>query len=208
VPSCLPLRVVAVTKTASLAAMVAAYEAGCRHMGENRLSLALAKQAVWPPDLNGLHWHWIGPLQRNKLTKGVGRFHLIQSVETLAQAEAINRLAEQQGQPQAVLLQVNASAEPQKHGWPLSTTAEVLKPLTQLPFLEVRGCMTMAHYNASATECAHTFAQLRQWQANQITTIFPQALELSMGMSDDVVQAVAQGASLVRLGRRLFSTEA
>jgi pyridoxal phosphate enzyme (YggS family) len=200
-----PVTLIAVSKTASLPAMVEAYYAGCRHFGENRVQVALAKQAEWPPELTGIHWHLIGPLQRNKVTKAVGAFSLIHSVEDVALAEAINRVAQQRGIVQPILLQLNASAEAQKHGWPLTTTRQELQPLLSLQNIKLMGCMAMAAEGASPDQLHTTFAQVRHWRDEILKKDFPQALELSMGMSDDSATAIAEGATMVRLGRAVFA---
>jgi len=200
-----PVTLIAVSKTATLEAMIAAYHAGCRNFGENRVQLALAKQAEWPAELNNVRWHLIGPLQRNKVTKAVGAFHLIHSVETLELAEAINRVAQQKEVTQPILLQLNATAEPQKHGWPLSTTAQQLHSLLSLKYVHVQGTMAMAKEEASPTEVQATFAQVRQWNDDVLKKDFAQAIELSMGMSDDSAYAIVEGSTMVRLGRAVFA---
>jgi pyridoxal phosphate enzyme (YggS family) len=200
-----PVTLIAVSKTASLPAMIEAYHAGCRHFGENRVQVALAKQADWPAELSGVNWHLIGPLQRNKVTKAVGAFSLIHSVEDVALAEAINRVAQQRGVVQPILLQLNASAEPQKHGWPLGTNHHELQPLLALHNLEVKGCMAMAAEGATPAQLHATFAQVRHWRDKLLKKDFAQALELSMGMSDDSATAIAEGATMVRLGRAVFA---
>jgi hypothetical protein len=185
--------------------MIAAWEAGLRHFGENRIQDALAKQAVLPPDLvDGVTWHLIGPLQRNKVTKAVGAFSLIHSVENLALAEKIAIRASALGEVQAVLLQVNMGREPQKHGFIPEALDGLLPALLALPALEVRGLMTVAPHTQAVSQLQEVFFGLAHLRDRLAKTYLRPLPELSMGMSGDYGHAIACGATIIRVGAFLF----
>ena len=194
------VRIVAVTKTHGPAAVRAAWDAGLRDVGENRVQEALPKQDA-TRDL-AMTWHLVGGLQRNKVRHAVGRFGLIHSVDRVELGTELQRRADA-GTRQPILVQVNCSAEPQKGGVEPDALPRLLDELRPLDRLEVRGLMTMAAYDASSSEQRRTFATLRRLREAAIARghVLP---ELSMGMSDDYPAAVEEGATLVRLGTALF----
>jgi len=194
------VRIVAVTKTHGPAAVRAAWDAGLRDVGENRVQEALPKQDA-TRDV-AMAWHLIGGLQRNKARHAVGRFALIHSVDRIEVAAELQRRADA-GTRQGILVQVNCSAEPQKGGAEPDALPALLDALRPLDRLEVRGLMTMAAYDASPSDQRRTFATLRRLR--DAAVVRGHALpELSMGMSDDYPAAVEEGATLVRLGTVLF----
>ena len=147
----------------------------------------------WPP----LEWHFIGPVQRNKV-KYLRAVSLIHTIETLDQAEAVARAAESWGRAPGVLLQVH-NGEAQKHGASAAELPALLRSMAQTG-LQVRGLMVMAPYDDPAA-AERTFAD---------TALLAHTLglsELSMGMSDDFPAAIRHGATLVRVGRRLFTQD-
>ena len=194
------VRIVAVTKTHGPDAVRAAWNAGLRDVGENRLQEALPKQDA-TTDLS-LAWHLIGGLQRNKARQAVGHFALIHSVDRLELAQELDRRAAA-GAPQPVLVQVNCSGEPQKGGVAPEDLAELLAVMRPLAHLDVRGLMTMAAYDADEAAQRRTFARLRSLRDESVQhgAALP---ELSMGMSGDYPAAVAEGATILRLGTVLF----
>jgi uncharacterized pyridoxal phosphate-containing UPF0001 family protein len=147
----------------------------------------------WPP----LEWHFIGPVQRNKV-KYLRAVTLIHTIEDLAQAEAVAQAAEGWGRAPGVLLQVH-NGEAQKHGADTAELPALLRAVRQTG-LEVRGLMVMAPYGDPAA-AERVFADTAL-QAGHLGLS-----ELSMGMSDDFQAAVRHGATLVRVGRRLFEEE-
>lgn len=194
------VRVVAVTKTHGAEAVLAAARVGLTDVGENRVQEALAKQDACA--LPGIRWHLIGPLQRRKCRQVVGRFALIHSLDRIELAEA---LAGQigGGAEQPVLVQVNCSGEPQKSGVTAADLPGLLDRLRSIPTVTVRGLMTMAAYGADEVTLHRTFGQLRA--ARDAAAAEGHDLpELSMGMSDDFEIAVEEGATMLRLGTRLF----
>ena len=192
---------VAVTKTHGAEAVAAAYEAGIRDVGENRVQEALDKMAgVTVP----VRWHLIGHLQRNK-AKHVGRFALVHSIDSARLADAVDAEARKAGGAVEVLVQVNASGETSKGGYaPADIPAEADR-LRGHAGLVVRGVMTMAPLDADEATLRATFANARE-AARVLRAAGHPASELSMGMSNDFEVAVEEGATLVRLGTILFGT--
>jgi len=199
-----PVAVVAVTKTHGPEAVRAAAAAGIGAVGENRVQEALPKQEA-TADVR-VDWHLIGTLQRNKARHAAGRFALIHSVDRLDLAAELDRRAAAampEGARQAVLLQVNASGEPQKGGVEPAELPALLDALAALGGLEVRGLMTMAAFEADEPALRRTFGLLRTLRdaGERAGHALP---ELSMGMSGDYGIAVEEGATMVRLGTLLF----
>ncbi len=193
-----PVRIVAVTKTHGPDAVRAAFAAGLDAVGENRVQEALPKMEA-TADV-AVEWHLIGGLQRKKAKQVVGRFALIHSVDRLDLAEELDRRAEA---VQPILVQVNCSAEEQKGGVEPADLAALLDGMRALPKLRVDGLMTMAAYDVPEAEQRRTFALLRSLR-DTMQTAGHHLPELSMGMSDDFPAAVAEGATMLRLGSLLF----
>jgi PLP dependent protein len=198
-------RIIAVTKTVSVELMRAAYAAGIRDFGENRIQEAIAKQEVLA-DLRDVTWHFIGHLQRNKAKQAIAHFQWLQSVDSLALAQRLNQLAADMPTPPRICLQVKLRPDPSKFGW---TPEELLSSLVDLQackFLALKGLMIILPFGLSSEE-QHQAFQDAQLLARQIrhhpTTPLP-LTELSMGMSDDYPLAIQAGATMIRPGRILF----
>jgi pyridoxal phosphate enzyme (YggS family) len=195
-----PVRIVAVTKTHGPEAVRAAVAAGLGDIGENRVQEALQKQDA----LSGLaiSWHLIGTLQRNKARHAAGRFALIHSVDRFELAAELDRRTVP-GIRQAVLVQVNCSAEPQKGGVEPEGLLGLLGQLAGLERLDVQGLMTMSALTDDTAEQHRAFRLLREMRdrAQASGYVLP---ELSMGMSGDYPAAVEEGATMIRLGTVLF----
>jgi pyridoxal phosphate enzyme (YggS family) len=193
------VQIVAVTKTHGPEAVVAAWDAGIRAVGENKVQEALAKM---PEARVPVEWHLIGHLQRNKV-KHVASFALVHSVDSPRLAEAIHDESQRLGRAVPVLIQVNVSGEASKGGYdPTSLPGESAK-LRSLDGLAIRGVMTMAPWEASEEVLRQTFRGARQMREVLRDAGLP-AAELSMGMSGDYEVAVEEGATMVRLGTILF----
>ncbi|HET8624032.1 MAG TPA: YggS family pyridoxal phosphate-dependent enzyme [Gemmatimonadales bacterium] len=199
-----PVTIVAITKTHGPEAVRAAALAGLSAVGENRVQEALAKQDA-VPDVP-IDWHLVGTLQRNKARLAVGRFALIHSVDRLELAGELHRRLPA-GARQAILVQVNCSAEPQKGGVEPDALLELLAGVAQLDGLEVRGLMTMAALTDDEREQRRAFAMLRDLRDASEREGY-RLPELSMGMSADFGVAVEEGATIVRLGTVLFGERA
>jgi len=198
---------VAVTKRIPLPLVVEACRAGQARLGENRIQDALPRQdelAAHLGDGARPEWHFIGHLQGNKVRKAVGRFALLHAVDSLRLAERIAGVAAEEGATQPVLLEVNVAAEAQKYGLARDEALAVAAAAAGLPGLDLRGFMCMARYGAPEDELRRTFAGLRGLaEAARGETGLPLP-ELSMGMSDDFEAAIAEGATLIRVGTAVF----
>jgi pyridoxal phosphate enzyme (YggS family) len=198
---------VAVSKTVGIAEVQRAAQAGIHDFGENRSPLFVQKQVALPEE----RWHFIGHIQTNKLKDLVGRASLIHSVATRHALEVISRLAVERQMRQPVLLEVNVSGEESKDGVSAQDVPSLLQAAGQLPGVEVRGLMTMApvllsERDDAARQCFASLRRLRDNLAPDYANADNISLnELSMGMSDDFEDAVKEGATLVRIGRRLWS---
>jgi pyridoxal phosphate enzyme (YggS family) len=185
------ISVVAVTKGRSLEDCRAAVEGGLQRLGENRIQEALPKLEALPE----ADWHLVGHLQTNKVRDAAGRFALIHSVDSLHLAEAIARRAPEQ----AVLLQVNTSREPQKHGFdPAEAVAAAVGAAQLLP---LRGLMCMAAAEGDPMAAFEELTRLRDEAQQRLGRPLP---VLSMGMTQDFEAAVRAGSTMLRLGRVLF----
>jgi pyridoxal phosphate enzyme (YggS family) len=190
---------VAVTKTYGPDAVHAAWAAGVKDVGENRVQEALGKiAAVDVP----VRWHLIGHLQRNK-AKAIDHFALMHSLDSARLADAVCAVGIARERAVDALVQVNASGEESKGGFTLDELRAEAERLTTLVGVRVRGVMTMAPLDADERVLRATFAGARE--ARQILReVGHPADELSMGMSNDFEVAVEEGATLVRLGTVLF----
>jgi pyridoxal phosphate enzyme (YggS family) len=194
--------IVAVTKTHGPDALQAAWDAGLRDIGENKVQEALGKMDALPHPLP-FRWHMIGHLQRNKV-KHLTRFHLLHSLDRSSLADAVNAHGAATNRVLDVLVQINVSGEETKGGYGPATIAAEAVRLRELDHLRVRGVMTMAPYGSDVETLRRVFAGARETRDVLCEAGHPQATELSMGMSDDFEIAVEEGATCVRLGTVLF----
>lgn len=199
-----PVRIVGVTKGHPPSAVRAALDAHLTDVGENRVQEALEKQH----ELQGLpvDWHLIGHLQRNKAKLVPGRFALIHSVDSSRLAESLQRALERSDVRhgrQDILVQVNVAGEEQKNGCHPDELGDIVQRVSELPQLRLRGLMTMAPFVDSEREQRAVFGGLRRLR-EQLAANGVAAPELSMGMTNDYHAAVAEGATILRLGTVLF----
>jgi len=196
---------VAASKTVSVECLLEALACGCRIFGENRAQEALAKMEALKSEAQ-IEFHFIGPLQMNKVKHVVGRFALLHAVDRLDVAERLERAARERGLTQPVLLEVNVSGETTKHGFSPDELAGVAERLAALVGIRVRGLMTMPPLTDSPDDARPHFRRLRelaeQVEALGIPNVAMQ--ELSMGMSGDFDVAIEEGATMIRVGRALF----
>ncbi len=192
------VQLIAVAKTQPAAALRAAAAVGCTAFGENYLSEAIAKQDELA-DLT-LAWHYIGAIQSNKTRLIASRFDW---VHTVSRAKIARRLSEQtpDGRTLNLCIQVNIDRDPNKTGVAPESVAALLADIRELPNLQVRGLMTMLHPAspplASYQRLARLFEDLRPAAPANWDT-------LSMGMSNDYREAIAAGATHIRLGTAIF----
>jgi pyridoxal phosphate enzyme (YggS family) len=194
---------VAVTKGVPPERVVAAVAAGQRDLGENRVQEGVAKAGAVGGDVA---WHLIGPLQANKARAAIGTFATIDSVESLALARRLDRLASELRPDRRlpILLQVNVDADEAKHGWQPAVLERELAALADLGHLRLDGLMTIGRLVADPGAARATFTALRTLSDRLRTRNAALGPELSMGMSDDYPTAIEEGATQVRVGRALF----
>ena len=197
------IQLVAVSKTHPPELIREAYEGGQLAFGESRVQDALPKLDALPA---GIEWHFIGHLQTNKIRKVVGRFALFHGVDNENLAVQINRIAGELGLMANVLLEVNVSGEESKFGFAPENLPRALENLAPLPFLRIRGLMTMAPYSDHPDEARPYFAKLRELRDRLATETGQPLSELSMGMSGDFEQGIAEGATIVRVGSAIFGS--
>ncbi|MCJ7522351.1 MAG: YggS family pyridoxal phosphate-dependent enzyme [Dehalococcoidia bacterium] len=186
---------IAVTKTIGIPAIEAAFNAGIRNFGENRVQEAQPKIEQLASLRPSLIWHMVGHLQTNKAKTAVDIFDIIHSVDSLRLAETLSQRSQSK---LPVLIEVNVSGEATKSGFLLPEADEAVKRIGRLPNIEVGGLMTIAPWGSDAEEVRPIFRRLRQ---------LGDALglrHLSMGMTDDFEVAIEEGATLVRIGRAIF----
>ncbi|HZS39943.1 MAG TPA: YggS family pyridoxal phosphate-dependent enzyme [Polyangia bacterium] len=185
------VELVAVSKTVEAARCAEAVAAGQQALGENYAQELRDKARL----VAGARWHFIGPLQRNKVKYVVGTAELIHSVDSRALADEIAARAEKLGVVQRVLVQVNVGGEAQKSGCAPGETAALVEACAARPSLRCEGLMCIPPLEGDP---APSFRQLRQLAAGLGLR------ELSMGMSADFAAAIAEGATLVRVGTAIF----
>lgn len=196
------VRLIGVTKTHPVDTARAALAAGLEDLAENRVDALVAKQAAVPA-----RWHLVGRLQRNKVRDVVGRAALVHSVDRRSLVDALGRQASAQGLVQDVLVQVNVGEDPAKGGCDLADVADLVSYASATPGVRVVGLMTVpplpgegvTHGDAARPH----FRALREAR-DGLRSAHPEVEELSMGMSADLEAAVAEGATMVRIGSALF----
>jgi pyridoxal phosphate enzyme (YggS family) len=197
---------VAVSKTKPIAAIAAAYAAGQRDFGENRL------EELWPKvdaaqelGLMEIRWHLIGNIQSRKTAQAVGPFALIHSIDRDKIAQRLSRDAEAASCVLSVLLEVNVSGEESKHGFTPDELLATAGELLALPGLRIQGLMTMAPLVEEAEATRPVFRRLREL-SDELQQRYPTDNwhQLSMGMTNDFTVAIAEGATMVRIGSAIF----
>lgn len=191
------VRLIAVSKGHSEAAIRAAYAQGLRVFGEN-YAQELAEKAAALSDLTEIGWRFIGHLQRNKIKLVERARATVDTVDSVRLAEALSERAARQGRELEVLLQVNVAGEAQKSGCRPEDVPTLVEAVRALPQLELRGLMTVAPHLEDAEATRPYFAALR---ALATAHRLP---ELSMGMTHDLEQAVEEGATMLRIGTAIF----
>jgi hypothetical protein len=195
------VRLVAVSKLHPAEAVGALFEAGQPIFGENYVQEAQAKMAVLPQEIA---WHFIGHLQTNKVKDVVGRFELIHGVDSLKLARSLQERAAALNMTQAVLVQVNLAGEAQKSGIPETELPPLAEFLAESTHLRWQGLMLMPPFFDDPGRSRPFFTRLRVL-AESLRASFGLPLpELSMGMTGDFEAAIEEGATLVRIGTRIF----
>jgi pyridoxal phosphate enzyme (YggS family) len=197
------ISLVAVTKTKPLQTIKDLIELGIRDFGENRVQELSGKMDSINEDVR---WHMIGHLQKNKVKYLVDNVYMIHSVDSLELAKEISKRAIQKNKKIKILLQLNISGEETKYGLTVEKLIEMLPECSEMNGVEVCGLMTMAPFYAENRELKAIFSKMSQLRvdikAKNMDNIGMQYL--SMGMSNDYIIAIEEGANMVRIGSALL----
>lgn len=199
------VKLIAVSKNFEPAIIKEAYQSGLKVLGENRVQELKRKKNELPEDIE---WHLIGTLQRNKVKDVIGEVALIHSVDSLSLAQEISKQALKRGIEVKILLQVNIAGEISKHGFSPTEVLDLVKEICTLPGIKIRGLMTVAPLAPEPEIVRSVFRQLKELSCTIERLALPnlEMQELSMGMSDDFTVAIEEGATLLRIGSRIFGT--
>ncbi len=202
------IRLVAVSKTRSPQEVAWAHEAGITEFGENYVQEAKEKIAALKP--LPLRWHFVGHLQTNKVRFAVRLFDLIHTLDSVRLARELDRVAGRIPKVQEVLIQVSLAGEKTKSGAFPEEVPTLLREAAALPHLRVCGLMTLPPYFDDPERARPFFARLRELR-DRLQQEAPQGVsltELSMGMTGDFEAAIAEGATIVRIGTAIFGKRA
>jgi len=198
------IQLMAVTKTHPFEDVLAAYQAGIRLFGENRVQEAVGKYTLpLPADMK---LHMIGHLQSNKVKQIVPFVQCVESIDKIATAEELNKRAQASGKSIDIMFEVNTSGEVSKNGFSeYEELSDALGAVLELAALRVTGLMTIGPLGGDEGQIRNAFILLRS-MSDRLSTEYPQVKlrELSMGMSGDFPIAVAEGATIVRVGTAIF----
>ncbi len=194
------IQLVAVSKYQPASRVLDAYNAGCRHFGENYVQEA-ANKRVELGDLMDAKWHLIGGLQSNKSALAAQTFDIIQTIDRLKLATALSDAASKQGKVLQVLLQVDLTGADGRSGCAPAAIPELVEQVVPLPGLQLKGLMAMAPFGIGETATRRAFALVKE-----LHDALPSQCQgiLSMGMSGDFPLAIAEGATVVRVGTAIF----
>ena len=195
------IELVAISKTHPAEKVHEAYEAGQILFGESRVQEARVKIPELP---SSLRWHFVGHLQKNKIRHALPLFEMIHSVDSLALAQDMNRIAEEGGLHPRALLEVNVAGEGSKFGFKSETLRAEMETLLALSRLSILGLMTIPPLAEKAEASRRFFVQLRELRDELQTEFHVDLAQLSMGMTQDFAVAVEEGATLVRVGTAIF----
>lgn len=196
------VRLLAVSKTVSAETIAELYAHGVHCFGENRAAVLAEKAKILPPDIE---WHYIGPLQSNKVRKVVQAASVIHSVDDPGLLERLDRIVGEENKKTRFLLEVSVSGEESKGGIPLDRLDDLADLAFGCRYAQWAGLMTMAPLAAGKAELKSIFGKLAD-ERDRLQQRFDRALPLlSMGMSGDYREAIACGSTIVRLGTCIFS---
>ena len=198
------VQLIAVSKTHGPDKVREAWNAGQARFGENYLQEALAKQEALA-DLD-ITWHFIGPIQSNKTRAIAGHFHWVHSVDRLKIARRLDEQRPPSSPPFNILLQVNISAEDTKSGVALAELPALAAGIRELPRVVLAGLMAIPAPTDIIEEQRAAFRRLREARDILLAQGHERCLHLSMGMSHDFEAAIAEGATMVRIGTDIFGT--
>lgn len=214
--SVVSVELIAVTKYAPPGAIAALLDLGVSQLGENRVQQLSQRAAEFGSAARGLHepapqpgppnWHMIGHLQRNKTRALLDSARIVHSLDSIRLADALDAAAEDRGVRVDVFVEVNLSGEAAKTGIAPADVEALIEHLRQRDHLRIAGLMTMAALTPRPDDARPTFAALRKLleSLHQRRMIASDCTELSMGMSHDFEVAIAEGATIIRVGSSLF----
>ncbi len=194
---------IAVSKTKPVEMLQEIYDENIRDFGENKVQELCSKMEQLPSDIR---WHMIGHLQRNKVKYIVGKVELIHSVDTYRLAEEINIQAKKQNVIVPILVEVNIAHEESKFGISAEDAILLVEEISKLENIRIKGLMTIAPYVENPEDNRLYFRKIKQLSVDitnkNIDNVFMEIL--SMGMTGDYMVAIEEGATMVRVGTRIF----
>jgi PLP dependent protein len=198
------ITLIAVSKTFSLDKIRQTIAAGITDIGESYVQELAGKQEQLREE--GIRWHFIGPLQRNKVKYLVDFVYLVHSVENLKVVQEIEKRASRIGRKIDILVEVNTTREPQKHGIDPADTIGFFREISFFDHVRVRGLMTMAPFVEDPDEARPSFRALHGLRERLLDDGVPEerVRHLSMGMSHDYEVAIEEGSTMVRIGSSIF----
>lgn len=200
------VKFIGVTKYVGIDEMLEVAKCGIKIFGENKAQIIKEKQEKFKElGINDIEWHFIGNLQKNKVKYIAEYVSLIHSVNKLSLAQEIDKRAEQNNRIIDVLLEINIAGEESKEGYNLEELYQDLPKLMQLKNINIKGLMSMAPFSNDETLVRGVFRKLREIKEELNKNYFNDSLtELSMGMTNDYKIALEEGATLIRIGRKIF----
>ena len=193
------ITLIGVTKRKPVAAIEASFAAGLHDIGENHADEFLEKAAAFAPD--GLRYHFIGRLSSRRARKVAGQATLIHTLDSLRLARKLSLIAQEEGREVRALVQVNQGGEATKGGVVPDAVAPLVRDAAALPGLRVAGLMSIPPFDDRPRDWFRQLRQRRDTVAKATSVALP---ELSMGMSHDLAEAIAEGATMVRVGTAIF----
>ena len=195
------VELVAITKTHPAEKVREAVEAGQTLFGESRVQEARAKITELS---SNIRWHFVGHLQKNKVRQALPLFEMIHSVDSLALAQDINRIAEEEGLYPRILLEMNVAGEGSKFGFAPDDLREQMEMLLALPRLSIEGLMCIPPLAVESEDSRKFFVQVRELRDSLEKEFNMKLPQLSMGMTQDFPIGIQEGATLVRVGTAIF----
>jgi len=195
------VELVVIAKTHPAEKVREAVEAGQTLFGESRVQEARAKISELS---SNIRWHFVGHLQKNKVRQALPLFEMIHSVDSLALAQDINRIAEEEGLYPRVLLEVNVAGEGSKFGFGPADLREQMEALLALPRLSIEGLMCIPPLAVESEDSRKFFVEVRELRDSLEKEFNMKLPQLSMGMTQDFPIGIDEGATLVRVGTAIF----
>lgn len=195
------VELVAISKTHPAEKVREVVEAGQTLFGESRVQEARAKITELS---SNIRWHFVGHLQKNKVRQALPLFEMIHSVDSLALAQDINRIAEEEGLYPRILLEMNVAGEGSKFGFAPDDLREQMEMLLALPRLSIEGLMCIPPLAVESEDSRKFFVQVRELRDSLEKEFNMKLPQLSMGMTQDFLIGIQEGATLVRVGTAIF----